>query len=53
MSQKKGGGGALQPPSNPTKPKLKRKHRFRDMIISKVLCNLPFSQNQTPKSADD
>lgn len=23
------------------------------MIISKVLYDLPFSQNQTPKSADD
>jgi hypothetical protein len=38
-------------PSNPPKPKFKR--HFLAMMISNVLCNLPFSRNQPLKSADD
>ena len=33
--------------------KLKKKHNSVDMILSNVLCDLPFSQTQPMKLADD
>jgi hypothetical protein len=46
----KGGCRAEAPPPNTQKPKLKKKLYF---MISKVLCDLPFSRNQPLKSVDD
>jgi hypothetical protein len=42
---------APPPPNKPAKPKLKKK--FVDIMISDVLCDFPFSQDQPLKSADD
>jgi hypothetical protein len=50
-----GGGAAagLQPPPKiPQNQNLKNTY-FVDIMISKVLCDLLFSRNQTLKSADD
>jgi hypothetical protein len=46
------GGGGLQPDSPFLNSKFK-KHRFSNTMVSKVLRDLPFSQNQPLKSADD
>jgi hypothetical protein len=51
----KGGEGAaagLQPPPNPQNRNLKNKDVL-DIIISKVLRDLPFSRNRPRQSADD
>jgi hypothetical protein len=43
----------LQPPPRPPKTEIKKKTAFVDIMISEVLRDFPFSQNQPPKSADD
>jgi hypothetical protein len=45
------GGAGLQHPPNPRKPK--KKTDIVDIMISKVLRDLPFNRNQPLKSADD
>jgi hypothetical protein len=40
-------------PRNPPNPKVKKKTDFIVIMMSKVLRELPFSQNQPLKSADD
>jgi hypothetical protein len=46
--------GGLQPLSpNPGKPKFKKKADFVDIMISKVVRDLPFNRNHPLKSADD
>ena len=51
------GEGGLQPSSPPLQisqnRNLKKNKDFVDIIVSKVLRDLPFSQNQPLKSADD
>jgi len=41
------------PPPPPTNVEIKKKNSFVDMMLSNVLCDLPFSQTQPLKSADD
>jgi hypothetical protein len=51
-----GGKGCLAaaPPPNPPKPKFEKKKKTNFIaMISKVLCDFPFSRNQPLKSADD
>jgi hypothetical protein len=54
MSTKGGGGGGLagcSPPQTTQKLKIK-KTDLVDIMVSKVLCDFPFSRNQPLKSAD-
>jgi hypothetical protein len=46
-----GGGGRAAPPQTLQNRNLKT--NFIDMVISKVLRDIPFSRNQPLKSADD
>jgi len=51
-----GGGGAykLQPFPPPSNIEIKKQtHSFVDMMLSNVLCDLPFSQTQPLNLADD
>jgi hypothetical protein len=49
-----GGLPGCSPPQTPkNQNKKKRKTDFVDIMISKVLCDFPFSRNQPLKSADD
>jgi len=43
---------AVAPPPPPN-IEIKKKHNFVNMMISNVLCDLPFSQTQPMKLADE
>jgi len=49
-----GGGGACLQAAAPTAPKIEiKKTQIVDMMLSGLLRDLPFSQTQTMKLADD